>query len=846
MKFLRRSVALLLCAMMPFTMTGMMPASGAIKTVTYAQDEIDGGISLFATGDMVTLNAGEGTVDITSVALGEGDVLPELPVPTRTGWVFVGWYTKEVKENFWGDNEGETLEGLKTAYPGQSDDWYKQTTFTWIIESEGEKVVEGDQLPDNVTTLYAMYEPTTVDVVWHYNGWLNEPVEKEILRHVGKQYGSSLASYELAMLKEWEGREFLGWYDANGNEWTFHKVNDYEMSDQVVTGELHLYAHWTGGPEAETLRLSPMTSHVEPGSEFQITASYSPLSANRPTVKWDSDSDLVEIVPVDGLTATVKVSKEANVVDGNKQVTITAQTEAGVVATATVTICHAWNYGKTIQEATCTEGGIVRYTCTECGEIRDVSHPANGHRFTNTEKPATCTEEGYTDRYCVVCGLTERVSTEEALGHSWSVQTIHSCTGTVTTSTCTTCGLAEVSSDVNDVAHDWETTPTVDKAPTCLTEGSQSYHCSNCALTKDSSVIAPLGHKWSDWKVTKEATETETGEETRVCASCGTGELIVIPKLPTIDITPVLDETVVDKDVENTLKNAVKKILATSADKDLVDAINAAVDLEKTITAEVVVTPVEAPADTSKFESLLKGANIQYVDIEIVVKADGRDLVKITETDDPITFSFLLSKEESGRIIQVLREHEGVVEVIPCKVDGNMVYFSTNKFSTFAVGSTNDISFASVDAIANQTYTGSEIKPTVKVMINGGETLVEGVDYTVSYKNNISAGTATVVITGIGDFAGSTKEITFSIVETDNKKDSNIDSGASSNAGSTTDSGTGSTTDSNVGSGPSTEAGNSTSPKTGDETNLAFWVLMLALSGCGLSLTAMRKKKINR
>lgn len=50
-------------------------------------------------------------------------------------------------------------------------------------------------------------------------------------------------------------------------------------------------------------------------------------------------------------------------------------------------------------------------------------------------------------------------------------------------------------------------------------------------------------------------------------------------------------------------------------------------------------------------------------------------------------------------------------------------------------------------------YTGTEIKPQVTVT-NNGKTLKEGVDYTVDYTDNIDVGTATVTITGIGNYTG--------------------------------------------------------------------------------------------
>ena len=58
-------------------------------------------------------------------------------------------------------------------------------------------------------------------------------------------------------------------------------------------------------------------------------------------------------------------------------------------------------------------------------------------------------------------------------------------------------------------------------------------------------------------------------------------------------------------------------------------------------------------------------------------------------------------------------------------------------------------------------YTGSEIKPEPTVK-DGNDTLIKGTDYDVSYKDNIDAGTATVIITGKGSYKD-TKVLTFEI-----------------------------------------------------------------------------------
>ncbi|MBE6742464.1 MAG: hypothetical protein E7570_09225, partial [Ruminococcaceae bacterium] len=75
----------------------------------------------------------------------------------------------------------------------------------------------------------------------------------------------------------------------------------------------------------------------------------------------------------------------------------------------------------------------------------------------------------------------------------------------------------------------------------------------------------------------------------------------------------------------------------------------------------------------------------------------------------------------------------------------------TNQLGTVSVYN------CTVDAIPDQTVTGKEIKPAVNVSYNG-VALTEGKDYTISYSNNISAGTATVSITGIGYYTGAKTE----------------------------------------------------------------------------------------
>ena len=80
---------------------------------------------------------------------------------------------------------------------------------------------------------------------------------------------------------------------------------------------------------------------------------------------------------------------------------------------------------------------------------------------------------------------------------------------------------------------------------------------------------------------------------------------------------------------------------------------------------------------------------------------------------------------------------------------------------------TKNLQDAWIQTIADQTYTGSAIEPTIEVK-DGETTLVANTDYTVAYSDNTNAGTATVTITAVegSDYSGTASK-TFNIVKAD-------------------------------------------------------------------------------
>ena len=71
------------------------------------------------------------------------------------------------------------------------------------------------------------------------------------------------------------------------------------------------------------------------------------------------------------------------------------------------------------------------------------------------------------------------------------------------------------------------------------------------------------------------------------------------------------------------------------------------------------------------------------------------------------------------------------------------------------------ITGGAIAPLANYTYSGKAFEPSVTLTV-GGKTLTAGTDYTVAYENNVNAGTAKVIVTGIGAYTG-TLETTFTI-----------------------------------------------------------------------------------
>ena len=200
---------------------------------------------------------------------------------------------------------------------------------------------------------------------------------------------------------------------------------------------------------------------------------------------------------------------------------------------------HTWDAGKITKAATCKEPGTKTYTCTSCNTTKTEEIPATGNHQ-NTElrnvKEATCAQEGYTgDIYCKDCGT--KLSSGKTIAkteHTWDagkVTKAATCTESGTkTYTCTSCNTTKTE-EIPATGNHQNTELRNVKEATCAQEGyTGDTYCKDCGEKLSSGkTIAKTDHIWDSGRITKPATDTESGIKTYTCINCNTTRTEEIP-----------------------------------------------------------------------------------------------------------------------------------------------------------------------------------------------------------------------------------------------------------------------------------------------------------------------------
>lgn len=164
---------------------------------------------------------------------------------------------------------------------------------------------------------------------------------------------------------------------------------------------------------------------------------------------------------------------------------------------------------------------------------------------------------------------------------------------------------------------------------------------------------------------------------------------------------------------------------------------------------------MEAVELAEGFEIQLESDSYEYTGTEIkpAVKVVSEDGTVLKENQD-----FEVEYDGSGISAKKLI-NTGKKEVI-INGTGNYTGTLTKNYEITA----RDISQASAAIGTQYYYTGAALTPNLTSITYNSISLLKGTDYKLTYKNNQNQGTATVVISGTGNFKGS-KSLTFKIIK---------------------------------------------------------------------------------
>ena len=415
---------------------------------------------------------------------------------------------------------------------------------------------------------------------------------------------------------------------------------------------------------------------------------------------------------------------------------------------------HSYGNSVVTKQPTCTSEGTAIKTCTKCNATFTETIAKTSHKYVDTVVAPTCTANGYTLHKCSVCGTSYKDSTTKAPGHSYGNSVVTkqpTCTSEGTAiKTCTKCN-ATVTETIPKTSHKYADTVV---APTCTTNGYTLHKCSVCGTSYKDSTTKATGHSYGNSVVTKQPTCTSEGTKTKTCTKCNA---TVTEKLPAKGHTAVTDKgypatcTTAGKtdgshcSVCNTVIKVQTVINATGhkssgwiVDKAASIGVKGSKHKECTVCKKVLET-AEIPAlsriSISKASVTLSTSTYAYDGKAkkpgVTVKLNGKTLKNGTD--------YIASYSNNTKV--------GTAKVT-IKGKGN---YTGSVSKTYSIK--NNFKKATVSSISTKAFTGKNITQSITVKYNG-KTLKKGTDYTVSYSNNKSIGTATVKITGKGSYTG--------------------------------------------------------------------------------------------
>ena len=429
--------------------------------------------------------------------------------------------------------------------------------------------------------------------------------------------------------------------------------------------------------------------------------------------------------------------------------------------------CTSHTYGSAVitKQPTCTSEGTKTKTCTKCGATVTETIAKLSHSYTTTVVAPTCTADGYTLHKCSVCGTSYKDSTTKATGHSYGNSVVTkqpTCTSEGTkTKTCTKCN-ATVTETIPKTSHKYADTVV---APTCTTGGYTLHKCSVCGTSYKDNTTKATGHSYGNSVVTKQPTCTSEGTAIKTCTKCNATVTETIAKTSHKYADTVVAPTCTTDGY--TLHKC--SVCGTSYKDSTTKATghsygNSVVTKQPTCTSEGTKTKTCTKCNATVTEKLPAKGHTAVTDkgypatCTTAGKTDGSHCSVCNTVIKAQTVINATGHKSSGWITD---------KAVSIGVKGSMHKECTvckKVLETAEIPALSRISISKASVTLSTSiyaYDGKAKKPGVTVKLNG-KTLKNSTDYTVSYSNNTKVGTATVKITGKGNYTGSVSK-TFKI-----------------------------------------------------------------------------------
>lgn len=261
-----------------------------------------------------------------------------------------------------------------------------------------------------------------------------------------------------------------------------------------------------------------------------------------------------------------------------------------------------------------------------------------------------------------------------------------------------------------------------------ISSNNYGYYICDKALTASDNVTAtadgdisdpaiPGGEEpphvceFGDWVITKEATAETDGEKERKC-ECGKTETAVVKFVPEADEnTGILTEdtkpedNACNADIEIDVEDIITDIGLT--DEEILKIENGE-DISVYLEVENSDDTVDDGDKTAAEDALTANMKVgMYLNINLLKKIGNNNPTAITETEQPITITFVVPDKlintdtSKTRTYKIIRVHNGTATVLNCSFNPatKTASFETDKFSSYAI--------AYVDTIDRDNNSGS-------------------------------------------------------------------------------------------------------------------------------------------